>query len=87
MTIFSYKASDFSGKVVKGTFEAEDETGVVKRLQGMGYIPIQINAAGTAEQGLRLDLGVGLGRLFGRVSRRDVLQFTQDLAAMLASGL
>jgi general secretion pathway protein F len=87
MTVFSYKASDFSGKVVKGTFEAEDETGVVKRLQGMGYIPIQINPAGTAEQGLRLDLGVSLGRLFGRVSRRDVLQFTQDLAAMLSSGL
>jgi general secretion pathway protein F len=87
MTVFSYKASDFSGKVVKGTFEAEDETGVVKRLQGMGYIPIQISPAGAAERGMKLDLGVSLGRLFGRVSRRDVLQFTQDLSAMLASGL
>lgn len=87
MTVFSYKASDFSGKVVKGTFEAEDETGVVKRLQGMGYIPIQIAPAGAAERGLKLDLGARFGRLLGRVSRRDILQFTQDLAAMLASGL
>lgn len=87
MTVFSYKASDMSGKVVKGTFEAETEDGVVKRLQGMGYIPIQIAPAGAAERGLQLDVGAGLGRLLGRVSRRDVLQFTQDLAAMLASGL
>jgi general secretion pathway protein F len=87
MTVFSYKASDSAGKVVKGTFEAETESGVVKRLQGMGYIPIQIAPAGAAERGLRLDLGTGFGRLFERVSRRDVLQFTGDLSALLASGL
>lgn len=87
MTIFSYKASDSAGKIVKGTFEAETESGVVKRLQGMGYIPIQIVPAGAAERGLQLDVGATLGRLVGRVSRRDVMQFTQDLAAMLASGL
>jgi general secretion pathway protein F len=87
MTVFSYKASDSAGKVVKGTFEAETESGVVKRLQGMGYIPIQIAPAGAAERGLRLDLGAGFGRLFERVSRRDVLQFTGDLSALLASGL
>jgi len=50
--MFSYKATDLSGKIIKGTLDAENERGAASRLQDMGYIPILINQTRTAKQGL-----------------------------------
>ncbi|GBC60187.1 type II secretion system protein GspF [Desulfonema ishimotonii] len=87
MTVFSYKASDFSGKVVKGTLEAGGEKDAVGKLQEMGYIPIRVTASG-AKQGISdADVSGGLTSLFSRVATKDVMLFTQDLSALLEAGL
>ncbi len=89
MSMFSYKATDLSGKIVKGTLDAEDERGAASRLQDMGYIPILINQTRTAKQGLNLelDLSRSVSALLEHVSNRDVMLFTQDLSSLLEAGM
>jgi general secretion pathway protein F len=87
MTQFSYKATDQTGKIVTGTQDASDEKGVVAALQAQGYIPIRITSSAGVSS--RLSLGWEK-RIFGvlkKVSEKDVLRFTEDLATLLGSGL
>jgi type II secretion system protein F len=85
MAFFQYRAADHAGKIVEGIMEAEAEQSVVSRLHEMGCIPIRIAAPGdrvTAGSAVRLPL-------FQRhkVSQQQLLQFTQELSALLAAGL
>jgi general secretion pathway protein F len=87
MAGYSYKVADASGKIIKGTLKAEDETGAVRILQKQGYIPIRIQlmeeGLGTAKNRLTR----WLSSLLDRVSSKDVMVFTQDLAVLLKAGL
>lgn len=90
MPLYSYKVSDYSGKIVKGSMEAATENSAASRLQDMGYIPIRIHQAGDKRRTpgtsmLRSDLNISA--VFTRVSAKDVMHFTQDLAALLEAGL
>jgi general secretion pathway protein F len=85
MSVYSYKATDFSGKIVKGTLDAPDEKGAAGRLQDMGYIPIDIRQSGKASG--KMNLNVNVLSLFKTVSNKDVMMFTQDLSALLEAGL
>jgi general secretion pathway protein F len=87
MTIFSYKASDASGTVVKGTLEAADEKEVAGKLQAMHYIPIRIEKAGEGQGKFSLGRTINLSQLFERITTKDVMLFTQDLYALLEAGL
>ena len=87
MEIFSYKATDYSGKIVKGFMEAADEKGVVVKLDSMGYIPIHITLAGKEKRKYQLDINAVFSTIFKRVSGKDVMLFTQDLATLLEAGL
>ncbi|RJP84106.1 MAG: type II secretion system protein GspF [Desulfobacteraceae bacterium] len=87
MTIFSYKASDASGHVVKGTLEASDERDVAAKLQSMSYIPIRIQASSGGQGKLSLTGPVNLSHLFQRITSKDVMMFTLDLHALLEAGL
>jgi type II secretion system protein F len=87
MSIFSYKATDYNGKIVKGFLEAADDKGVVTKLDSMGYIPIRIALAGKEKRKIHLDVSDILSNIFRRVSGKDVMLFTQDLATLLGAGL
>ncbi|MDM8525205.1 type II secretion system F family protein [Desulfococcaceae bacterium HSG8] len=87
MSVYSYKAADTSGKIVRGTLEGPDERGVAGRLQDMGYIPIKISQAAKEPGKLDIDLSKSIFKLFARVSTKDVMLFTQDLSALLGAGL
>jgi len=87
MTLFTYKAADPEGRMITGTQDAADEQGVVSHLRTLGYVPIRV--ASTAGAASPLSLG---GRRLAlpslkRVSDKDVLRFTEDLATLLGSGL
>ncbi|QTA93112.1 type II secretion system F family protein [Desulfonema magnum] len=90
MSLYSYKATDTSGKIIKGTLEGTDEKGVAGKVQDMGYIPINIRLAGrTSGNGAE---GMFTGNLnvlsfATRISTKDVMLFTQDLSALLEAGL
>jgi type II secretion system protein F len=87
MAIFSYKATDYNGKIVKGFLEATDDKGVVTKLDSMGYIPIRITLAGVEKRKYQLDVSDVFSSIFKRVSGKDVMLFTQDLATLLEAGL
>jgi type II secretion system protein F len=84
MAFFQYRAADHAGKIVEGIMEAEAEQSVVSRLHEMGCIPIRIAAPGDRVTGAPARLP-----LFKRqkVSQHQLLQFTQELSALLAAGL
>jgi general secretion pathway protein F len=83
MPIYHYRAADSSGNIVQGALEAREERLVVLHLQQGGLVP------------LRISLGekvAGKGGLFQRrrsrrVPAREVVHFTQELAALLKAGL
>ena len=87
MTQFSYKAADPNGKIVTGTEDAPDEKGVVAVLQGRGYIPIRITSSAKASARLALKWDKPVFGFLKKVSDRDILRFSEDLASLLGAGL
>jgi len=87
MSVYSYKAADISGKIVKGTLDAADEKSAADRLHDMGYIPIKISQTGNAAGQTSLRLSGDIFSFFKKASVRDVMLFTQDLSALLTAGL
>jgi type II secretion system protein F len=80
MPVFVYRAADRRGQTIDGVMEAPDARAVVDRLQKDAYFPIKV--AAQAERARWLALGVS-----GRVSQRDLLALTQQLATLVESGL
>jgi general secretion pathway protein F len=79
--VFAYRAADRAGRTVDGVMEAYDANAVVERLHREAYYPLRVEPAaaeGRFRQGL---LGPP------RVPSRDVLAFTQQLAALVEAGL
>ena len=84
MPIFTYRATNVSGVITEGTMEAREEQAVVSRLQGDGYIPIRITKDHPPQT---VPMNISVSSLFKRISRRDVLTLTQELATLLEAGL
>lgn len=87
MPLYSYKATDTSGKIVRSVMEADNEVMIVHHLQDAGLIPIRITPAsrGVSKAGTMLSLDVKT--VFQRVGSKDIMYFTQDLTALLGAGL
>ena len=43
--LYTYQATDTSGRLIKGSMEARDEKTLVEKLQEMGYYPISVGSA------------------------------------------
>ena len=82
MPVFEYKAVSPSGETVRGTMEAGSEASVITKLQESGNIPLSANSAGKG--GFSLD---ALSMKRRGMNTREVGQFTQQLATLLAAGL
>jgi general secretion pathway protein F len=87
MPEFSYKAADSEGNIVRGRMESPDASTVVASLRERRLIPIRITAAGKRKLMPDLATKVDFSAFFKRVSGRDVMLLTQDLATLLGAGL
>ena len=87
MPIYAYKATDLSGKITKGSLEADSEKGAVSRLQDMGYIPIRIMPPGGGHQRISEGFALSVTEVFKRSYSRNVMIFTRDLASLLGAGV
>jgi len=86
MATFQYKAKTPGGEVVTGTLTAGDRRLALVQLNRMGYFPLTVDAAGAASaQSAAKPSAVAGWR--HRVSRRDVLTFSQQLTSLLRSGM
>jgi general secretion pathway protein F len=81
MAIFRYKAVNAHGAFSEGQVDAVDTRSVVSRLQGMGLIPVSIDepAGHRSSQSKKVYLQ--------RVSRKDILFFTEELSTLTHAGL
>ena len=84
MPVFTYRATDLNGIVTEGSMEGRDEQVVVARLQGDGKIPIRVAEERGPEPS---SIDISFRALFSRVSKRDVLTLTQEMATLLEAGL
>ncbi len=84
MALFTYQAFSKEGKRVGGTIDASTEEGARDQLSKMGLYPVSIEA--TREEAV-----FGWRRFFqlfaGRVSTKEKILFTKQLAVLLKSGV
>jgi general secretion pathway protein F len=85
MAFFQYRAADQAGKVVEGVMEADAERSVVLRLREMGCVPLRIAVPSERATGAPRQPKPLFSRR--KVNQQQLLQFTRELAALLAAGL
>jgi general secretion pathway protein F len=81
MAVFRYKAVNVQGAFSEGQVDAADTRTVVFRLQSMGLIPVSIEEP-AAHRGAR-----SRKIYLQRVSRKDILFFTEELSTLVHAGL
>jgi general secretion pathway protein F len=81
MALFRYKAVNAHGAFSEGQLDAFDKRSVVSRLQGMGLIPVSVDepAGQRSTRSKKIHLQ--------RVSRKDILFFTEELSTLIHAGL
>jgi type II secretion system protein F len=83
MPTFEYKAKTRTGQVVTGALAAGDRRQALMQLGRMGYFPISVDTG----SGKKVTSKRGGVTLKARVSKRDVLMFTQQLSTLLKAGM
>lgn len=84
MSVFAYRAADRRGQTIDGVMEAPDARAVVERLQRDAYFPIRVDP----QDGRARRFGLPRPeRAHGRVSGRDLVALTQQLATLVEAGL
>jgi len=80
MPIFTYKAKNRAGELISGSLAAADRRLALAELGRLGYFPLTVADTGEKEASTR-------GGRRARVTRRDVLMFTQQLSTLLKAGM
>lgn len=80
MRRFSYEARDqASNKIVKSSIQAESETAAARLLIKQGFVPINVKE--------QVGDGGFLSRITGRITTKDKVVFTRQLATLIGAGL
>ena len=80
MKKYTYEAKDTAnGKIVKSVVQAESENAAAKLLSGQGFVPLKIEL-----QDQRTGL---LARFSGKITAKDKIVFTRQLATLIGAGL
>ena len=80
MASFQYEAINNSGEVVTGRLEAEEQSGVVNKLRGMGLMPMEIKEVKQSSL-------FGKLKIASKVKIGDLSMFSRQMAAMLNAGI
>jgi type IV pilus assembly protein PilC len=81
-TTFEYAVRDRSGKLVKGTLDAENQGQVVAKLRTMGFAPVSISETNS---GMKKEITIP--GLSNRVKLKDLAIMSRQFATMISSGL
>ncbi|MFW5444086.1 MAG: type II secretion system F family protein [Methylococcaceae bacterium] len=82
MPLYSYKAVNSQGETEDGVRNAVDQQALLVELQSQGFIPIRVEPAKD-----KTFLGFKLGKSAVRLSQKEILVLTGELATLLESGL
>jgi type II secretion system protein F len=86
MTVYSYKATDKSGKFIEGDIDAPDYHAAVEQIRQLNYFPVKV-AEGKNTAKLSAGLKLSLSRMGSAVSTKDLMTLTLQLATLVDSGL
>ena len=82
MPLYSYEATDSTGRMVNGVLEAEGKSEAIERLQKERLFPVNVSVA---RQKPKFNLNIKLGG--EAMPQRELLFFTNQMAILLKSGL
>ena len=82
MPMYSYKVVNNQGETEEGVKNAVDQQALLSELQGQGFLPISIEIASG-----KTFLGFKIGKSTVRLSQKEILMLTGELATLLESGL
>lgn len=85
MPLFQYRAVTPEGKMVEGSLEAPSQRDAMSKLAEQGQTPVSVAASGTSESIFSREFTLPWQR--GRVSRKELLIFTQELSTLVKAGL
>lgn len=83
MPVYTYRARDNSGKVMRGTLEAESRPDLIQRLHKLGYLTTQV---GESRPTSDLDLGSILESWRG-IGQEDLIVFYIEFANLIRAGV
>lgn len=83
MARFLYEAKKNPKDTVKGVLVADNRSAAIQKIAGMGYYLVSIDEESAAVQQAE---GAASG-MFGRISSKDIANFTRQLSDLLESGL
>jgi type II secretion system protein F len=83
---FSYKATTRDGRIIEGQLEAESEKKAVEQIQVSGNIPLRVLQTNGARSQV-LSWQPRVSQFFKRVSRKNLLLFTQEFHTLFSAGL
>ena len=81
MAKFSYKAKDWTGKLIKGVLDAQDKAAVVDSIRNSGLIPLWVDEVKANM------LTEAVGRFALRVGLKQISTLTRELSTMMTAGL
>ena len=84
MTLYQYRAVSGSGEIVEGELEAATRDAVIEHLHRQGHTPIRADAVSGASLTRALNQPLFTAK---RVSRRDMVLLTGEIATLLQAGL
>ncbi|MCK5478715.1 MAG: type II secretion system F family protein [Methylococcales bacterium] len=82
MPMYSYKVINNQGETEEGVKNAVDQQALLIELQGQGFLPISIETASD-----KTFLGFTISKSKVRLSQKEILLLTGELATLLESGL
>ena len=86
MTVFSYKATDKSGKFVEGDIDAPDYHTAIQQIRQLNFFPVKV-AEGKSSSKFSSGLKLSLPRLGSKVLTKDLMTLTLQLATLVDAGL
>ena len=86
MTVYFYQATDRAGKLIEGSIDAVDYQLAIQKVRSYSYFPIKVSEHKN-KSSLSLNLDLGDFRFFPKISQKQLVAFTQQLATLVTSGL
>ena len=86
MTVYTYKATDKSGKFVEGDLDAPDYRAAIQKIRQLNYFPVKV-AEGKSPGNFSSRLKLSLPSMGSKVPAKDLMTLTQQLATLVDSGL
>lgn len=80
MATWAYEAIDSTGKIIKATYEADNEESVRMEIKRQGLTPVSIGA----QSALNKDLNISIG---GKPKIRDMSVFCRQFVSMIRAGV